>query len=592
MYTQISQSSFSARQVGFLTKVIFLFVFALFVGLAADLVVQAKATPKPWFRRGVVVAQNKLASDAGAEVLAKGGNAADAAFTTAYTLAVVSPNGSGLGGGGFALVYTKKSNTLTAIDFRERAPAGVNEVDYEFVEGPKAAGIPGTVRGLEYLQAKYGKINFKDLLQKPYEYASEGFLLNSAMSEAINKKREVLKKFTNSREVFLAQEQAVPKQVLVQKNLANTLKQIQLNGANSFYSGATAKELSQSIAQAGGIITEADLKNYQVHELEPVCGSYRGEYKVCSFPLPSSGGVCLLESLNILENFDLKSKPINSPERIHWVVEALKFSFADRSSKLGDPRFNKIDSASLLSKNRANYIAEIIKKEAKAIPSPSLIELLEKPPAVRPKKHVHEREETTHFTVVDKEGNIVVITTSLNGSLGSGFVAGKTGVLMNNTLDDFSIPASSNQYGLVGSDLNAPMPGKTPLSSMTPTIIFDKNNMPILALGSPGGPTIISAVLNVILAYFDGSKDLQEAVSAGRVHHQWMPDKVFAERELLDPNTQSALAHDYGYEFPQAHNSAWKRFYWSVQAAELNWQRRQIIGVSDPRTEEGLSYSK
>jgi len=445
-----------------------------------------------------------------------------------------------------------------------------------------ASGIPGTVRGFEYLRQKYGKLPRAQDMQFAINLAAEGFPINKTLHENIQKRQETLQLYEDSRKVFLPEGKVPPiGYILKQADLANTLKALSIGGAPEFYNGQTALKLTRAIQKSGGIIEPADLKSYSVYLWKPICGSYRKNYKVCSFPPPSSGGVCIIEALNILESFNLQNYNYKDPERLHLLAEALRFAFADRATNLGDPRFNVLPVAELTSPKYAKTIAERIKSTQKAIPSEQVQAF---------SREAAEKPETTNFTVTDKEGNIVVITVSLNGGLGSGFVAPGTGILMNNTLDDFSLPKAANQYGLVGNDLNSPQPFKTPLSSMSPTIVFNSQNQPILALGSPGGPTIISAVLNTLLAYLDQKMTVSEAVAAGRLHHQWMPDHLYFERSLIDEETQKILAEKYGYIFPSESNSVWAKFYWSVQAVELNWPKRKLTGASDPRVEQGLLY--
>jgi gamma-glutamyltranspeptidase / glutathione hydrolase len=538
------------------------------------------AFAKAPFERGVVVSKNQLASEAGAQVLSSGGNAIDAAVATAYALGVVEPWACGVGGGGFALIYLAKTKTLKAIDFRERAPTAINSYPYEFRDGPKAGGIPGTVAGLEYMRKKYGLKNRGALITPAINYASQGFPVSKTIHRALTNRQKVLNKYPSSSKIFLPDNGELPVlgQTLKNPELANTLKQIRRNGESTFYRGQLARQLSRQIKLAGGFMSQTDLQNYQVYEWAPVCGDYRDAYRVCSFPLPSSGGTCIIEALNILENFDLPSLDYRSPERLHYLIEALRFSFADRATKLGDPRFNLILAQELTSQNYANSIADRIRQSKQAIPSKGVFALDEKP-------------QTTHFTVADKDGNVVALTFSLNGYFGSGFVVPGTGIVLNNTLDDFSLQDSSpNQFGLIGNTLNAPAPGKTPLSSMSPTIVFDKQNKPILALGSPGGPTIISAVLNTLLAFTDSHMSLPQAVAAGRVHHQWQPDHVYSEELLIDEQSKKQLTEKYNYVFPTKENSVWKQLFWTVEAVELNWGEHQLIGASDPRAEQGIVF--
>ncbi len=535
---------------------------------------------KALFERGVVVSKNELASSVGANILKSGGNAIDAAVATAYALGVVEPWACGIGGGGFALVYLANKKQLHAIDFRERAPQNFSPNKDDFRDGPKAGGIPGTVAGLEYMRKKYGSQSRKVLMNGAISYAQDGYPVSKTIRRAITNRQTVLSSYSSSSQIFLP-ENNIPEveQTLYNPDLADTLKEISENGESTFYRGTLAKKITGVLQASGGSIGLTDLSNYRVYEWKPLCGDYRGKYTVCSFPLPSSGGICILEALNILDNFDLPHLDYKSPERLHYVIEALRFSFADRASKLGDPRFNSIPVAQLTSQNYANAIAKRIQQSATAIPTDQVFLTTKEQP------------QTTHFTVVDKEGNVVALTFSLNGYFGSGFVIPETGIVLNNTLDDFSLPsAQPNQFGLVGNELNAPAPGKTPLSSMSPTIVFDKKQKPILALGSPGGPTIISAVLNTLLAFLDQHMTVKEAVAAGRVHHQWKPDHVYSEDWLVDEKTKALLSQKYKHVFPTTENSVWKQLFWTVQAVSLNWTEGKLEGASDPRAEQGVVY--
>ena len=547
---------------------IFKYLFLFFL-----LFVTNSAFGKNSFPRGLVTSKNPIASQIGAQILGQGGNAIDSAIAVGYALGVVEPQGCGIGGGGFALIYLAKTKELKAIDFRERAPRAINKFEYNFRDGAKSAGVPGTVAGFEYLRFKYGKLSRQASLKPVIQTARQGFPVNQSLYSAIKTRKKVLLGFPSSAQIYLP-EGKIPDigQKIKQTDLANTLQIISAGGKQAFYNGVLAKSI---ISSTQNFISTQDLKNYRVYELKPLCGNYR-ENKICSFPLPSSGGVCLLEALNILENFNMPALAHQDPERLHYLIEALRFSFADRATKLGDSRFNQIPVSALLDKKYAKQIAERIKQSPKAIPSEEVFTL-----------NTDEKPETTHFTVADKEGNIVAITISLNGGLGSGFVVPKTGILLNNTLDDFSLPnAVANQYGLIGNNLNMPQPFKTPLSSMSPTIVFNKENKPILALGSPGGPTIISAVLNTLLAYLDHKMPIEQAVTAPRVHHQWQPDHVYIEnKEKLEP-----ILKPYNYVFPTPEQAVWKNFYWSVQAIELNYKDNLLNGSSDPRKEQGLVF--
>lgn len=558
----------------------------------------ALANAKDLFKSGVVVSKNEIASKVGADILRKGGNAIDAAVGTGYALGVVEPNGSGLGGGGFALIYLAKTKELKAIDFRERAPEKINCFPYEFINGPKAGGVPGTVAGFEYLRKNYGVLKREDILNPVIKISKYGFPINKSLYSAIEKRKDILSQYKSSSSIFLPNNKVpVQGQILKQPDLAKTLSIISQKGEDVFYKGILAKKIVSGIQSNGGIINLNDLKNYKVYELKPICNTYRGKYKVCSFPPPSSGGVCILEGLNILSNINLTSFKYNDPERIHYVIEALKFSFADRAISLGDPRFVNNPVSQLISPEYAQNIANRIKNSNKATPSteikPVFVEPQEPSKLLSYNNLGNEKPETTNLTVADKEGNIAVVTISLNGPLGSAFVIPKTGIMLNDTLDDFSQPNyKANIFGLIGNEKNFPMPGKTPLSSMSPTIVFDNQNKPVLALGSPGGPTIISAVFNTLLAVLDHNMSVDEAVNAGRVHHQWYPDHVYYESTLVDKFTKRELIQRYGHIFPEIDKAVWKKFYWSVEAISFDWNNFKLTGASDPRVEQGLVYEK
>lgn len=573
----------------FVKNIALFFTLLLFATLPAN----ANAS----FKNGVVVSKNEIASQIGAQMLKKGGNAIDAAVATGYALGVVEPNGSGIGGGGFALIYIAKTKEIKAIDFRERAPEKINTYPYDFISGPKAVGVPGSVAGFEYLRTHYGVLSRQEILKPVIGIAKNGFPVNNSLVGAINKRQDILRQYPSGAQIFLPDDKVpVNGQILKQPDLARSLKEISKKGSDEFYTGKLASLIVDGIQQNGGFLSLKDLKKYKVYELAPVCGTYKGK-KVCSFPPPSSGGVCILEGLNILNNIDMKGLAYNSPERLHYVIEALKFSFADRAVSLGDPRFNNINTDLLLSNAYAKKIADRIKSTPMATPSNQIQPV--KPGKIRPAKFLtynnvtNEKLETTNLTVVDKDGNIAVITISLNGPLGSAFVAPKTGIMMNDTLDDFSQPAvKANMFGLIGNSKNYPQPYKTPLSSMSPTIVFGSDNLPVLAVGSPGGPTIISAVFNTLLAYLDYNMPVDKAVSEGRVHHQWEPDHVYAESTLIDEATKQALISRYGYVFPDKKDAVWAKFYWNVEAASLDWKNHLIQGASDPRAEQGLVYEK
>jgi gamma-glutamyltranspeptidase/glutathione hydrolase len=556
-----------------------LITVSLSLALTAYSIVFAK--PDSLFKKGIVVSKNPEASKVGAYILSKGGNAVDAAVATGYAIGAIEPSGSGLGGGGFALIYMADTKEIKSIDFRVRAPQNINKgkEKIDFRNGPTASGTPGELAGYEYLRQKYGNLSRKEILEPVIALAKKGAPVTKKLHNGILDRRQYIEKYNSNSEIFLPSGK-VPEvgYILKRPELAKTLELISQKGAEEFYRGNLAKKIASDIQKAGGILTIKDLNNYKVYEVKPVCGTYRGEKKICSFPPPSSGGVAIIEALNILENFDMPKYDYKSPERLHYLIESLKFSFRDRALSLGDPRFNKINTEKITSKEYAKSIADLIKNTQKAVSSDKI-------------NLGNEKFETTHFTVVDKWGNIAALTVSLNGSFGSAFEIPKTGIIMNNTLDDFSQEDfRPNQFGLIGNNLNSPEPYKTPLSSMSPTIVFDKNNQPVLALGSPGGPTIISGVLNTLLAFLDQKMPLKDAVSAGRVHHQWMPDVVYSEKSLIDEKTQKILEKQYGYKFPQDNNNLWSKAYWYVQAVQLDSAQKTLTGASDPRSEQGMCF--
>ncbi|MDX1918976.1 MAG: gamma-glutamyltransferase [Candidatus Caenarcaniphilales bacterium] len=548
---------------------------------------QKAILPRPIsYARGVVVSRSQIASEIGARVMQEGGNAFDAAIATGYALSVINPKDSGIGGGGFALVYEAKTKKLSVIDFRETAPVRINQSSYQFLKGPKAAAVPGTVAGYEYIREHFGKLDRNALIEPSIELAEDGFEVTKYYRNAIEDKKAEFS--LTSREVFLPKGK-VPQvgDKIRQPALAKTLRLIADRGAQEFYEGTIAKQIAKSMAQQGGLIQLIDLKGYEVEKREALCGTYRELYRICSAPPPSAGGLVLVEALNILENFNLPKYDYNSPQRLHYVIEAMKFAFADRATQVGDPAFNPIMIKPLLTKELGRERALRIQKAGKAIPSDQILttESLEEEVS-------QEKPETTHFTASDREGNVITITVSLNGRFGSGYIEPGTGILLNNTLDDFSRgEGKKNQYGLVAGKLNLPYPRKRPLSSITPTVVFEtEDDQPILALGAPGGPTISNAVLNVLLAFLDHRMTLNDSIEAGRVHHQWMPDYVFGERNLLTPEVKSELRERYGYKTPPEDLELWRRFYWTVEAIAFDPKTGSVEGVSDARAEQGLAY--
>ena len=484
-------------------------------------------------KHGMVVTADKLASDVGVEVLTKGGNAVDAAIAVAFTLAVTMPRAGNIGGGGFMMVYDKKSGITRAIDYREKAPlkatadmflnsqGKVNDFETRF--SYKSAGVPGTVKGMDLAHRLYGKLDWAELVEPAIYYASQGVVVSNSLASSLQKKALHLWKSPAARKVFYKKGGFYNAgDVLVQKDLAKTLVQIAEGGADAFYTGGIASQIALAMQENGGLITEKDLQEYQAVLREPVVGYYRG-YKVVSMPPPSSGGVHLIQMLKTLQNFPIQKEKwgFGSSDTMHVMAEVMKQAYADRSKYLGDTDFVDVPVKALTSDLYANRVAKGI-----SLGSSTPSELVEGGKFL-PK----ESPQTTHFTIVDKWGNVVTNTYTLNFSYGSGHMVAGTGILLNNEMDDFVAKAGvANAYGLVGNEKNSIEPEKRPLSSMTPTLLFDEDDEFYMALGSPGGSRIITTVLNVIMNVIDHGMNLAEAITAPRMHHQWMPDQLKVEK--------------------------------------------------------------
>jgi gamma-glutamyltranspeptidase/glutathione hydrolase len=478
---------------------------------------------------GMVVAQEALAARIGVDILQKGGNAIDAAVAVGFAMAVTYPRAGNLGGGGFMVIH-RAGGENTAIDYRETAPQAINATSFLDAEGnadPQksrdsalAIGVPGTVAGLALAAEKYGSGRFTlaDLIAPAIALARQGIAITDDTADSLPRDRPRLARWPSSAEIFLKPDGTAfgPGERLVQADLANTLEAIAKAGPRAFYAGPIAEKIANAVQAAGGVMTADDLKDYRAVERTPVRGTYRG-YDVVSMPPPSSGGVVLVEMLNILEGYDLAHE--GDAQSLFLMTEAMKRAYADRAWFLGDPDVVNVPLARLTAKSHAAEWRATI-DPARATPAAEI-----RRPAAVPA----EGGNTTHFSVVDSFGNAVANTYTLNFSYGLGLVAAGTGVLLNNELDDFAAkPDAPNAYGLLGYQANAPGPGKRPLSSMTPTIVL-KDGKPFLVTGSPGGSLIINAVLQVAVDVIDRGMDIASAVSAPRVHNQWMPDLIFAE---------------------------------------------------------------
>jgi gamma-glutamyltranspeptidase/glutathione hydrolase len=485
---------------------------------------------------GMVVAQEKIGARVGADILKQGGNAVDAAVATGFALAVSYPRAGNIGGGGFMIIHSAERHEDVAIDYRETAPAAATRDMFLGADGkPDIAksrdsalsiGVPGTVAGLALALEKYGsgKFTLADLLKPAIELARDGFVVADDMADTLPGIRPRLARWPASAKIFSRADGTSLREgdTLVQTDLAATLSAISAQGPRGFYQGPVAEKLAAGVREAGGIMTPADLQSYRPVIRAPVRGNYRG-YDIVSMPPPSSGGVVLLETLNILEGFPMPDIKQGSAPSLHVMIEAMKRAYADRARYLGDPDFISAPVATLMSKEyAAKQRASIDLDRA----TPWTDALSATPP--------REGSNTTHFSVVDAKGNAVSNTYTLNFPYGVGLVADGTGVLLNNELDDFTAaPGASNAFGLVGFEANLPGPGKRPLSSMSPTIVL-KDGKPVLVTGSPGGSRIISTVLQVVVDVLDYHMDVAVAVAAPRLHHQWLPDVVRVEHGFAD----------------------------------------------------------
>ncbi|MDE1185498.1 MAG: gamma-glutamyltransferase [Pantoea sp.] len=492
-------------------------------------------------KHGMVASVDATATEVGVQILRQGGNAVDAAVAVGFALAVTHPQAGNLGGGGFMLLRTASGHT-TAIDFREMAPARASRNMFLDKQGNAdsklsltshlASGTPGTVAGFALAVQKYGTLPLSTLLAPAIKLARNGIIVNDALADDLaTYGKENLINHDNSRAIFYKADGQPYQQGdrLVQKNLAHSLQLIAQQGPDAFYKGKIADEIAGEMAQHGGLIGKADLAAYRAVERKPVSGSYRG-YEVFSMPPPSSGGIHIIEILNILENFDLAKMGFGSADAMQVMAEAEKYAYADRSEYLGDPDFVKVPQQALTSKAYAKSLAQQIDIN-KARPSSEI-----KPGKLEP----YESNQTTHFSVVDKDGNAVAVTYTLNTYFGSGIVAGQSGILMNNEMDDFSAkPGTPNMYGLVGGDANAVQPAKRPLSSMSPTIVV-KDGKTWLVTGSPGGSRIITTVLQMVVNSIDFGMNVAEATNAPRFHHQWLPDQLRVEKGF-SPDTLRLL---------------------------------------------------
>ena len=528
-------------------------------------------------KNGMVASEQGLATQVGLDILKQGGNAIDAAVAVGFALAVVLPNAGNIGGGGFMVLHDDKTGKDVAIDFREIAPAKAsrdmyldnqgNVIDGKSLFTHDASGVPGTVAGMEYALKKWGTMPLSKVLEPAIKLADKGFIVSDVLAQTLKEEKSTLGKWSASKAIFFKNGEPLKSgDLLVQKDLAKSLRLIAKQGAKAFYQGEIATKIAKEMQSHGGTMTLEDLKAYKVVERQPIIGDYRG-YKVVTMPPPSSGGVHLIEILNMLEHYPIKEDGVNSAKNIHHMAESMKLAYADRSEYLGDPDFVKIPVTGLTSKAYANERVKTI-DDNKARLSSNI-----KPGKPQP----YESDQTTHFSVMDKAGNAVAVTYTLNLNFGSGIVVEGTGILLNNEMDDFSVkPGVPNAFGLVGGAANAIEAKKRPLSSMTPTIVM-KNNKPWLVTGSPGGARIITTVLQSVVNTIDHEMNPAEAIITPRVHHQWLPDELRVE-EGISPDTIKLL-QDKG------HKVVTKAPMGRIQIIQAD--DSGFYGYSDPRNPDG-----
>jgi len=533
------------------------------------------ATAQPvWAKHGMVASQETLASRTGVEILKQGGNAVDAAVAVAFSLAVTLPRAGNIGGGGFMLVHLAKENKTIAIDYREMAPSKAKKDIFLDENGDAvtklsrehglAVGVPGTVMGMSLALEKYGTMTMAQVTAPAIKMAQEGISVSPDLAVSLAGLKRRMSQWPSTAAIFYKADGSdfQVDDILKQPELAHSLQLIAEKGTKGFYEGETAEKLVKAVQEAGGIMTLEDLKHYKAVEREPVRGQYRG-YEVVSMPPPSSGGVHIIEMLNVLQQFPIDKFGHNTAQTIHVMAETMKHAYADRSEYLGDPDFYKVPVKQLTDKDYAQKIASQIALN-KTTPSEEI-----KPGNLAP----YESDQTTHYSVVDKWGNAVSNTYTLNFSYGSGLVAKGTGILLNNEMDDFSAkPGTPNGYGLVGGDANAVEGNKRPLSSMSPTIVM-KDGKPFLVTGSPGGSRIITTTLQIIMNVIDHGLNIAEASNAARVHHQWLPDELRVETSL-NRDTISLLE-------AKGHKVSVQSAMGSTQSIMVTDQG--IFGATDPR---------
>jgi gamma-glutamyltranspeptidase / glutathione hydrolase len=535
-------------------------------------------------KRGMVSSTNEVASQVGVEIMKRGGNAVDAAVAVGLALAVTHPPAGNLGGGGFMIIRLKDGRA-TAIDYRDMAPAAAHrdiflDKNGELIKGEggslvgyRAAAVPGTVRGMELALTKYGsgKLTWAQLVEPARRLAANGITVTYSLARWLRNSKDYLSTYPETKRIYLKGGALYNEgEIFRQPELAATFARLQRFGPNEFYEGETARLIVADMKRNNGLITMDDLRGYVAKERAPLRGTYRG-HEIISMPPPSSGGAVLIQMLNILEGFELSKLEPSSSDRYHLMAESMRRAFADRAEYMGDSDFVKVPIAGLIDKSYATKLRSTIKTDRAS----SSAEVRAGRPAG------YESEDTTHFTVVDAEGNAVSNTYTLNTSFGSSATVKGTGILLNNEMDDFAAkPGTPNLYGLIQSERNAIAPRKRALSAMTPTIVLRKDGSLWFTIGSPGGPTIINTVLCVITNIIDYEMNIQQAIDAPRIHHQWLPDEIVSEPYGLSGDTQRALSS-------RGHTLAKQRVFGDAEGIMIEDKTGVRLGATDPRRSDG-----
>lgn len=527
-------------------------------------------------KNGMVATQDYLATEVGVNILKKGGNAVDAAVAVGFALAVTLPRAGNIGGGGFMMIWLNDKKKAVAINYREKAPAEATKTMYQnksgsIIQGKStdsypASGVPGTVAGLALAQKQYGTLPLAEVIQPAIDLANDGFIVSFKLANSLKHSRQWLSRNKATRQKFFKPDGSPlePGDLWKQPDLARSLTMIAEQGPEAFYEGSIAKKIVAEMQHSNGLVTTEDLKNYKANIVEPVTGTYRG-YKIYSMPPPSSGGVILIELLNILEGFPLSTYGLNDAQYVHTLAEAMSLAYYDRNNKLGDPAFvnNPVDKLT-----SDEYAKSLRVKVSDNKHTPSKVISQDK------SANAYESPETTQFSIIDKNGNMVSNTYTLNYSFGNGQVIPDTGILMNNEMDDFTSKVGvPNAYGLIQGEANAIAPGKQPLSSMTPTIITDQDDNPFIATGSPGGSRIITTVLQVILNVIDHQLNLQTAVNTPRMHNQLWPDQISIEMGFSEDTIHILEEMDHRVVLRNAMGSA----------QTVGWKDNLFYGAADPR---------